>query len=198
MVIDSKGRAYIGEFGFDLGKGAQPKTANLIFFDTQGDAPPKIAVPEIFFPNGCHFSKDEKTLYISESFGSKILAFDHDLETGDLTNKRTFCDLGKDAVEKQIPGHAGTCYPDGISKIDAEGGLWASTCQSHVMRVNSEGKITHYIEMPEGGHGNFCVGIGGPDMKTMHICVANMADLEDQTKETACLYAVKVETPVDV
>jgi hypothetical protein len=50
------------------------------------------------------------------------------------------------------------------------------------MRINSEGKITHYIEMPEGGNANFCVGIGGLDMKTIHICVANMGDLADPTK----------------
>jgi sugar lactone lactonase YvrE len=36
MVIDSKGRAYIGEMGFNLAKGEAPKTGNLIFFDTQG------------------------------------------------------------------------------------------------------------------------------------------------------------------
>ena len=51
MVVDATGRAYVGNFGFDLDAGAKPVPANLALVHPNGRA--EIAAPEMRFANGC-------------------------------------------------------------------------------------------------------------------------------------------------
>lgn len=62
--------------------------------------------------NGISFSPDGMTMYVSEQWASKILAYDYDPRTGSAVNRRIFTEVD------QADG-----YPDGIV-VDSEGCLW--------------------------------------------------------------------------
>src|SRR5210317_1692497 len=50
MVVDKQGRAYIGNFGFDLAADAPVKPAEIILVTPDGNA--RIVAEDLYFPNG--------------------------------------------------------------------------------------------------------------------------------------------------
>src|SRR5689334_8722060 len=73
MVVDARGRAYVGNFGFDLMGGGDPAPANLIRGDPDGSA--SIAAGDLLFPNGSVITPDGKTLIVGETAGARYAAF---------------------------------------------------------------------------------------------------------------------------
>jgi sugar lactone lactonase YvrE len=135
MVVDHVGRAYVGNFGFDIHNGAQQSAAELICVDVDGSA--RCVDDDLIFPNGAVITPDNKTLIVAETFASRLTAFDI-LDSGDLTNKRIWAQLPKGAV------------PDGIC-LDAEGGIWsASPTSNNCIRQIEGGEVTHTIELERG------------------------------------------------
>ena len=135
MVVDHVGRAYVGNFGFDIHNGAQQSAAELICVEVDGSA--RCVDDDLIFPNGAVITPDNKTLIVAETFGSRLTAFDI-LDSGDLTNKRIWAQLPKGAV------------PDGIC-LDAGGGIWsASPTSNNCIRQIEGGEVTHTIELERG------------------------------------------------
>ena len=132
MVVDHVGRAYVGNFGFDIHNGAQQSAAELICVEVDGSA--RCVDDDLIFPNGAVITPDNKTLIVAETFASRLTAFDI-LDSGDLTNKRIWAQLPKGAV------------PDGIC-LDAGGGIWsASPTSNNCIRQIEGGEVTHTIEL---------------------------------------------------
>ncbi len=50
MVVDAEGRAWVGNFGFDLMGMADPRTASLVRIDPDGGV--AVAAEDLLFPNG--------------------------------------------------------------------------------------------------------------------------------------------------
>ena len=135
MVVDHVGRAYVGNFGFDIHNGAQQSAAELICVEVDGSA--RCVDDDLIFPNGAVITPDNKTLIVAETFASRLTAFDI-LDSGDLTNKRIWAQLPKGAV------------PDGIC-LDAGGGIWsASPTSNNCIRQVEGGEVTHTIELERG------------------------------------------------
>jgi sugar lactone lactonase YvrE len=157
MVMDQDGRAYVGNFGFDLNGGESPKPTVLLCVEPDGKV--RIAADDLWFPNGAVITPDNRTLIIAETFAARITAFDIQ-PNGDLANRRVFAD---------IPG----IFADGIC-LDAEGGVWV-TCAggNKIIRVTEGGAITHDIPLP-GRHAYACM-LGGPDprdRRDLYVCTA--------------------------
>ena len=126
--MDREGRAYVGNFGFDLNGGESPKATVLLCVEPGGAV--RIVSDDMWFPNGILITPDGKTLLVAETFAGRITAFDI-LPGGDLTNRRVFAEL---------PG----LFPDGAC-LDAEGGVWVACAEGHkVVRVMN-GAVTHDI-----------------------------------------------------
>jgi sugar lactone lactonase YvrE len=115
-------------------------------------------------------SADQRTLYVSESFGSpqtRLTAFDI-VADGALTNRRTIHEFGPPA----------THVVDGIC-VDVEDGVWVSLClQGEYQRILPDGTVTDTIAVPRDG-GNYAVdcALGGPHGRTLYMLVAD-ADIE--------------------
>ena len=155
MVVDPLGRAYVGNFGFDLHAGEKPRSTVLVRVDPDGTA--KIVADDVFFPNGSVITADGRTLIVGETFARALTAFDIDA-SGDLSNKRTWAKLPKGAV------------PDGIC-LDAADGIWsASPTTNECIRQLQGGEITHRIKL-EGGA--FACMIGGDDL---YVLTASSSD----------------------
>ncbi len=116
MVVDAKGRAYIGNFGFDFAAKQAPCTTNLIMVQPDGLA--RVVADELLFPNGTVITPDGRTLIIGESYASRLSAFDI-ADDGSLSSRRVWATLGNAA-------------PDGIS-LDAEGAIWLASPMSRMV-----------------------------------------------------------------
>jgi len=157
MVVDADGRAYIGNFGYDLFAQEKPRTTALALVLPTGEV--KVAARDLSFPNGCVITPDRRTLIVAESMAARLAAFDiaHD---GSLSNRRVFAQLeGK--------------VPDGIC-LDAAGAVWvASPFSSECVRVHEGGRISATVKVSTQAYA--CM-LGGIDRKTLFICTAADAD----------------------
>ena len=137
MVVDAQGRAYVGNFGFDLHAGEAVRPTDLIRVDPDGSA--RIVASDLIFPNGTVITPDGHTLIIGESFAGRLTAFDRTADGG-LINRRVWA---------QLPGGA---VPDGIC-LDTSGGIWvASPATNECIRVEAGGAITHRVATDRGAY----------------------------------------------
>jgi len=131
MVVDNKGRAYVGNFGYDFVSTEPFKPAEIVLIEPNGDS--RIVAGDMVFPNGTVITPDETTLIVAETFASRLTAFNI-TEYGDLSNRRVWANL------KSIA-------PDGIC-LDTEGAIWvAAPGRQRVVRVLEGGKITHKVKI---------------------------------------------------
>jgi len=163
MVVDAKGRAYVGNFGFDLDRRATPKKAELVLVHPDGRA--EQAADEMSFPNGCVITSDGSSLIVGESFGACLTAFDIG-EDGQLSGRREWARLE-------------AAVPDGIC-LDAEGAVWVASPVSHeVLRVLEGGAVTHRIETHRMA---IACMLGGPDRQTLFVLTSETTDPEEATR----------------
>ncbi len=144
MLVDAAGRAYVGNFGFDLHAAiAAGGEAPLLEPDwvppgtplalVQPDGTASVAAEDLKFPNGMGFLPDG-TLVVAETLAFGLTAFDV-AEDGSLGNRRVWAALREHFIA-----------PDGIA-TDGEGGVWvAPALQPYVFRVVEGGEITHRVE----------------------------------------------------
>jgi sugar lactone lactonase YvrE len=130
MVVDARGGAYIGNFGFDLfAQPVQRCPAALVYVSPQGVA--RVAAEGLQFPNGAVITPDGHTLIVAETFARRLTAFRIGTD-GSLHDRRVWAELDKIA-------------PDGIC-LDANGGVWvASPRTNEFVRVREGGHITERI-----------------------------------------------------
>lgn len=191
MVVDARGRVFVGEFGFDLMNGADLAPGVLLRVDPDGTVA-KVA-DDLLFPNGSVITEDG-TLLVDETFGNRVSAFDIN-EDGSLANRRTWASFADPPTEREIakvlPQVA--VAPDGCC-LDADGALWvADGLGGRAIRVLPGGKIADEVQ---AGTGVFACMLGGADGRTLFLCTAPDFD-ERQRKNAreARLMAVRVDTP---
>ena len=74
MLVDHNGRAWVGNFGFDLEGGVPTRTTVLICVEPDGTA--QVAADGLGFPNGMVLTPDGGTLIVGESTMNWLSAFD--------------------------------------------------------------------------------------------------------------------------
>jgi sugar lactone lactonase YvrE len=175
MVVDQVGRAYVGNFGYDIEKpGEEPVLANLARVDPDGSV--QIAAEGFQFPNGAVITPDGGTMIIGETWGRKLTAFDIEAN-GSLSNRREWA---------SIHPH----FPDGIC-LDEAGGIWvADPAQNKVIRVEEGGKITNEIDP---GRGVFACMLGGEDGKRLFMCTAEASGGSAEKNPTARIEWIDVD-----
>jgi sugar lactone lactonase YvrE len=190
MVVDARGRAFVGEFGFDLMGGADLKPAALLRVDPDGTIT-KVA-EDMWFPNGSVITEDG-TLLVGETFGNRVSAFDI-TEDGALANRRTWAQFGELPGDRELGKMLGQVVvaPDGCC-LDADGAMWiADGLNGRVIRVLG-GEITEEIQ---AGTGVFACMLGGADGRTLFICTA--PDFQEEARKNAreaSLVTARVDTP---
>ena len=153
IVVDKKGRAYVGNFGFDYFNGEPYAPTKLILVNPNGDA--RVVADDMAFPNGTVITPDNQTLIIAETMATKLTAFDI-MDDGSLIGRRVWANLKSLA-------------PDGIC-LDAEGGIWlAAPGRGRVVRVLEGGQITHIVKVENDAYA--CM-LGGPDRKTLFVATS--------------------------
>lgn len=178
MVVDARGRAYIGNFGFDIFGGAPIASTTLVLVTPDGDA--RVVADDLIFPNGCVLTPDGRTLVVAETYESRLTAFDVAAD-GSLSGRRVFA---------QLSGMT----PDGIC-LDADGALWvASPFSNAFLRVADGGEVLDRIET-SGRMAVACM-LGGDDGHTLFLCIAQGSIDEMIRGETrGCIETARVGVP---
>jgi L-arabinonolactonase len=111
----------------------------------------------IMVSNGPCWSLDNTTFYFSDSCTQEIWAYNYDIATGNVSNKRTFV---------KTDGSRGG-FPDG-STVDSEGCLWnALVYDGRIVRYRPDGTIDRVIEMPVCK--TTSVMFGGPNLDILFV-----------------------------
>ena len=125
MLVDSQGRAWVGNFGYDLHGGESVKNAEIILIPADG--PTRIVAQDLIFPNGMAITSDGNTLIVAETFASAITAYDIDTD-GELSNPRVWADLDG-------------AYPDGLY-LATDKTLWVAAPNiNQVLHMREGGEI---------------------------------------------------------
>lgn len=126
---DSQGRFWIGSIS------EAPGQAELYRYDPAGSL--QVMETGLTISNGLGWSPDEKTFYLTDSAQHKIYAYDFEVETGTISNRRILVDLSHEAVE-----------PDGLT-IDQQGNLWSALWNGwRVACFNPSGEEIFSLQLP--------------------------------------------------
>ena len=156
MVVDEVGRAYVGNFGFDLRSGEPPRPTVLLRVDPSGEV--VVVADDLLFPNGVVLDDDGRRLIVAETYAHRLTAFDV-AGDGSLSRRRVFAQFGDEV------------YPDGIC-LDAEGQVWVAAARSaQVLRMQDGGRMTANIRVSSGSNAYACM-LGGDDGRTLFVCSA--------------------------
>jgi gluconolactonase len=123
LVVSRSGGVYFTDPGPNATPGQPPSTPPLppaVYFVPTGSKPTQIATG-IERPNGIMLSPDEKTLYVNNTNGEHIVAFDVAAD-GKVGNRRNFA---KYATVNKTPEGTPTSGADGLA-VDAEGRLYCA------------------------------------------------------------------------
>lgn len=177
MVVDKLGRAYIGNFGFDLAANKPVEPAEIVMVTPDGDA--RVVAENLLFPNGTVITPDDQTLIVAETWGNCLTAFDIESD-GTLKNRRTWAKLED-------------VYPDGIC-LDAEGAIWvAAPYPGEVMRVQEGGNVTHRMNVSTKPYA--CM-LGGHDRRTLFVCTAGSSNPDEvRANPNGKIEIIDVEVP---
>jgi sugar lactone lactonase YvrE len=182
MVVDGRGRAYVGDFGYDYLGGEAPTPGEIVLV---ADGKPRVVAEGLDFPNGMVITADGSSLIVAETFSGRIAQF-RIADDGTLSDRTLFADLG----ERQ---------PDGLC-LDAEGAVWAGCpIQGEVCRVLPGGTITDRVVI--GDRHCMSAELGGRDGRTLFIGTADLDfDPLDPTRPPARpsegrIEAVEVDVP---
>jgi sugar lactone lactonase YvrE len=149
MLVDAQGRAYVGNFGFDLhaaiaagGEGptlepdwVPPGTPLAL---VQPDGAVTVAADDLKFPNGMGLlpgqDGERSRLVVAETLAFGLTSFAV-ADDGTLSDRQVWASLRDDGIA-----------PDGIA-VDADGGVWvAPALQPFAFRVEEGGEITRKVE----------------------------------------------------
>jgi sugar lactone lactonase YvrE len=163
MVVDGQGRAWVGNFGFDLnglvqrvGPEAMMRdhpTTNIVRVDPDGSI--HLASDGMHFPNGSVITPDGRTLIVAETLALRLTAFDIS-DDGSLSNRRVWAPTGDRA-------------PDGIC-LDEDGNIWvANATAPECVHLAPGGEILRTVRTSQNCYA--CM-LGGEERRTLFMVTA--------------------------
>ena len=168
-ACDTQGRMWIGTMHENIGPLGEdlpiPAPTGALY-KVEGDGTSTLMFDRVGVSNGPCWSPDERIFYFSDSMAQIIWAFDFDVRTGEISNKRIFND-SKD--------HG---YPDGAT-VDAEGFIWSARWDGRcVLRIDPKGRIDRVVDIP--AQRPTCVVFGGDRLDTMYVTSSRAHLPEDE------------------
>jgi sugar lactone lactonase YvrE len=177
MVVDASGRAYVGNFGFDLeavmAGGGERRPADLARVDPDGTV--TVAATALEFPNGTAITPDGRTMIVAESMGARLTAFDV-APDGTLSNRRTWASTAPR-------------LPDGIC-LDADGHVWFANPRAPEAVLVAEGG--EVLDVVETSQPCFACMLGGADGRTLYCLTAAASGSAAERERTGKVEVARV------
>jgi len=154
-VCDAAGRLWVGSLALDYapGRGALYRYSSAEGLDR--------VLEDVTISNGIGWSLDGGTMYYIDSMAYRIDAFDFDLGTGEISERRPFA-----VIER------GAGIPDGLA-VDDEGGIWVALWgRAAIRRYSPEGELERVLDVPADNVTACC--FGGEDGRSLYITTASV------------------------
>ena len=175
---DPAGRFLVGTMAFDYSPVGS-------LYSIEPDGSLRRLLDRLSIANGMAWSADGGTFYYIDSPLRRVDAFDYDLATGSIANRRLWLKF-EDPVAK----------PDGMT-IDAEGGLWIAFWDAaEIRRYGPDGSLDVVVRVPATQVTSAV--FGGPDLRDLYITSATTglseAALAEQPRAGG-LFHVRIPVP---
>jgi sugar lactone lactonase YvrE len=194
MVVDQQGRAWVGDFGFDLMAFDDPVATSLKRIDPDGSV--TVVADGLQFPNGMVIPPDGATLIVGETLGNRYTSFAIGAD-GSLHDRAVWAALGPEVTFGPATDTLAQLRvaPDGCG-LDAQNHIWAADgIGGRCIRVAQGGAIADEIRPPEG-LGVFACMLGGDDGRTLLLCCApDYFEANRREAREAVLLTTEVEVP---
>ncbi|MEK9970004.1 MAG: SMP-30/gluconolactonase/LRE family protein [Ferrovibrio sp.] len=176
---DRQGRFWVGGMTDDR----EPETA---LYRLDGDHLLRQGlVGAIGTSNGLAFSPDGATMYHADTPTHCVYAYDYDVRTGSISNRRLFLDL-RESGER----------PDGAA-VDSAGNYWVALYgAAKVAQFSPAGTRLREVRVPVKAPTMPC--FGGADMKTLFITTARQKHTTDELAKMPLaggIFSVRVDIP---
>ncbi len=136
--------------------------------------------------NGIVWTKDQKRMYYVDTATNRVDAFDYNVDTGTVSNRRPAVEIPK-----------GTGFPDGMA-IDVEDKIWVAHWEgSRVTRWDpATGNLLATVELPVDRPTSMT--FGDPDRKTLYVSTARIGLSETELQaqpDAGHLFAFRTDVP---
>lgn len=166
LVVDQKGNVYFTDSGANPPAAGQPapamppvETAKPAVYRISKQGELKRLLADIERPNGIQLSSDEKVLYVANTLGEYLLAYDIAAD-GSLGPRRQFAKL--EGFKKTETG--GTSGADGLA-VDEEGRVYVAS-NIGIQVFSSKGEALGTIALPKQPQN---LAFAGDDKKTLYV-----------------------------
>lgn len=173
---DPAGRFWVGTLAMDS------RRRGAVLYRVDKDKTVHQVLDSVSISNGIVWTADKKTMYYNDTPTGTIQAFDYNVETGEISNRR---------VAVVIPKGIGS--PDGMT-IDADGNLWVALWGGGIVgKFNPiTGELLQKVKVPAQNVSS--CAFGGKNLETLYITTARAWVKEDKLKEfplSGGLFSVK-------
>ena len=154
-VCDPAGRLWVGSMALDYapGRGA-------LYRYSSADGLERV-LEDVTISNGIGWSLDGGTMYYIDSMAYRVDAFDFDLGTGEISERRPFA-----VIER------GAGIPDGLA-VDDEGGIWVALWgRAAIRRYSPDGEVERVLDVPADNVTACC--FGGDDGRSLYVTTASV------------------------
>ncbi len=162
LVVDKKGNVYFTDSGVNANANPKPdlsKIAKPAVYRISPEFAIERITADITRPNGVQLSPDEKVLYVANTAGEHVLAFDI-AANGKIGPKRDFARLEGFRQTENGP----TSGADGLA-VDAEGRLYVAS-NAGIQVFTPKGEALGVIPLPKRPQN---LAFAGPGKKTLYV-----------------------------
>jgi sugar lactone lactonase YvrE len=189
MVVDDKGRAYIGNDGQ-----LSPLTPTVIVRCDPGGSC-HVAATDVVVPNGSAITPNGRELLVAETFAARISAWDVAAD-GTLHSRRTWAEFGPTELQPDTSSAAAALevLPDGIC-LNAAGQLWVADAKGGgVLCLRQGGRVVAHVDTSP--YTAYAVALGGADGRTLFICAGpSLESIDRSGLAQSALLRARVDIP---
>ncbi|XP_029283006.1 regucalcin [Cottoperca gobio] len=168
--VDPIGRLLAGTMGEEQ-RPAEVQRQQGSLFSVTSDLSVTQHLSQVDISNGMDWSLDQKTFFYIDSLSLTVDAFDYDLNSGNLGNRRI--------VYRMAEGEG---LPDGMT-VDAEGRLWVA-CYNGGRVINIDpntGVRLQTVSLPVAKTTSCC--FGGPDFSDLYVTSASLGLSQSESRQ---------------
>ncbi len=182
---DCMGRFWFGSMNTDANDGNDGCAATGSLYCLSANRKIKKVFSGVTISNGMGWDLENRQFYYIDSAQKAVFAFDFDLESGELGNRRVVVDLDKKADE----------LPDGMA-VDSGGMLWVAIWGGYrVCRFDPRnGSCLAQIILPVRNITS--CAFGGKNLDELYVTSANIDSKGTEKELAGSLFRVKVQTGI--
>ena len=173
---DPRGRLWAGTMHVEADRDREPTGA---LYRWSGGSLEEV-IPRVSLSNGLGWSPPGDTMYFSDTHAGTVWAYDYNLATGAIANRRAFA---------EVPLEDGV--PDGLT-VDSAGNVYVAIWRGARLDVFAPDG-TRAAQIPAPVRNPTSCGFGGADLRTLFVTTMPAGNEDDP--RSGSLFALEVDVP---